>query len=192
MAELNSGLNRNNGSSTNSEAASSTIADPSMHIFMSPLLSKQFETMMSVISTVADKIQTLEEKVQETMKQLSSTQTFLEENRQLYLDLLQSINTVSSENKIILEKNTKLYTEAIHSLQLEDHKVKKITTVFDKICKNNSIIENNIVNPLFESRVYNRFWRMNHTKKQSKILEMIHQNSFVELKQKNLKNETSV
>lgn len=159
------------------------------HVLMSPLLSQQLEKMMTVIRGMNTKIDNLETKLSQSLQQLSAAHTFLEENRELYLNLLESINTLSSENKIILEKNTKLYTEAIHSLQLEDHKVKKITTVFDHICKNNKIIENNVVNPLFESRVYNRFWRMNHLKKQSTMFGMMSESDGGQPLCKNLKNE---
>lgn len=152
--------------------------DPETQIMMSPLLSKKFEDIDKKLCNLCESLQTIASNVQNLNKNLSKVNTALENNRQMYVNLLQSINTVSNENKIILEKNSQLYSEAVQEMK-NDKANSRIVTIFDKICNNNTLLKNNMVSPLCESRIYNRFWRLNHLEKQNKLSKLIKESAEV-------------
>ena len=118
-------------------------------VLMSPLLSKKFELLESKIDLINQKY----DKVYQ----------FLEDNRQLYLSMLEMINKASNDNNKILNENRKLYTDALKKIEdTEKQNMNEIRPIINNMLANNNNIENNILSPIFQSRVYNRYWRMNH------------------------------
>jgi len=121
-------------------------------VLMSPLLSNKF-------SNLEDKINNLNSKYDQIFK-------FLEENRQLYLSMLKMINDASNDNNKILIENKKLYTDALKKIEntenTEKYNIDEIRPIINNMLINNKSFENNILSPIFQSRVYNRYWRMNH------------------------------
>lgn len=156
----------------------------SQEILMSPILSQKFEKIDNKINNLHTKLTDVENKLSNLISQISNVNSFLENNRELYINLLKSINSISIENKSILEKNSQLYNQAMTEFKLKE-KNEKIMDIFNNITKNNKIIENNITSPLCESRIYNRFWRINHLEKQQKLCDLINERKNIKKKKTN-------
>lgn len=153
-----------------------TATEPECEILMSPLLSQKFENIDHKMATLVDTVQQMALQVTSLQQHVSEMNTFLENNRTMYVNLLKSIESKSRENKHILEKNSQLYSEAV--LELQNEKANsRIVTIFDKICSNNTMLKNNMVSPVCESRIYNRFWRLNHVEKHNKLSKLIQESA---------------
>jgi phenylalanyl-tRNA synthetase alpha subunit len=124
-------------------------------ILMSPILSQKFEQIDQMIKEIKDQNEHIQSSV-------CDIKTYIEENRQVYLKMLETINLVSNENKKILSENRKLYTDALNKIQeTEQENMDKITPIIKSMSNNTKLIENNITSPMFQSRIYNRYWRTN-------------------------------
>ena len=131
------------------EVKDNNINNDTPEVLMSPLLSEKFELLES-------KIQSMNEKYNKIYQ-------FLEDNRQLYLSMLEMINKASNDNNKILNENRKLYTDALKKIEdTEKQNMNEIRPIINNMLTNNNAIENNILSPIFQSRVFNRYWRMNH------------------------------
>ena len=127
----------------------------SPEILMSPLLSDKFDKINNDIKNLN--------------KKCDKIFNFLEENRQIYLEMLKMINNASSENNKILNENKKLYKEAIK--KIEDSKTEyDINPIINNMLENNKTIEdNNSFATSYQSRIYNRYWRLNYRKHNSNL-----------------------
>ena len=125
-------------------------------ILMSPILSQKFEHINQMIQEIKNQNEHIQSSV-------SDIKIYIEENRQVYLRMLEAINRVSNENKKILSENRKLYTDALNKIQeTEQENMDKITPIIKSMSSNTKLIENNITSPMFQSRIYNRYWRTNN------------------------------
>lgn len=118
-------------------------------VLMSPLLSQKIENLENQISNLNSKYDKI--------------YSYLEDNRQMYLSMLKMINDASNDNNKILIENKKLYTDAIKKIENnEKQNIEEIRPIINNMLMNNKSFEKNILSPIFQSRVYNRYWRMNH------------------------------
>ena len=109
-------------------------------VLMSPMLSNKFENIQG---------------------RLDNIESYLKENRDLYIDMLETIQKVSNENKKILKENREMYTEALKKIEeTEKQNMNEIRPVLNNMRENNLRLEENVFNTPFQnSRIYNRFWR---------------------------------
>lgn len=125
-------------------------------ILMSPLLSAKFEKIDAKLKTITESIQNIN--------------VFLEENRQMYSNMLTSITEVSNENKRILSENRKLYTDALKKIEeTEKQNMNELRPIIDTMNVNTKTIEENITSTMLQSRIYNRYWRLNHFNSNTKF-----------------------
>ena len=112
------------------------------HILMSPLLSEKFTNLDNKINNI---------------------ENYLKKNREMYVSMLETIEKASKENHKILKENREMYTKALYKIQeTEQQNMDKIKPLLQNIEKNNTRLEENILNgPHYHSRVYNHFWRKN-------------------------------
>tara|TARA_B100001094_G_C18149351_1_gene782713 strand:- start:1346 stop:1855 length:510 start_codon:yes stop_codon:yes gene_type:complete len=102
----------------------------------------------------------ISKKIDILSERLYKIENYLQNNRELYIDLLENINNLSIENKKILTENREMYTKALKKIEETEIKnMNEIRPIINNIGKNNQILENNILSPFNSSRVHNRFWR---------------------------------
>ena len=124
-----------------------------------------FEILMSpILSTKFDSIN----------KRLDKIDKYLGENREMYIDMLGTIEKVSGENKEILKENREMYTEALNKIEeTEKQNMNEIRPVINNMRLNNIRLEDNLFNsPFHHSRVYNRFWRKGCINNNSQIPDL--------------------
>ena len=118
--------------------------DKDYSVILSPLLSKRIDILENKISNIKNEFKII-------INLLNEQNTFLKDNRNLYIDILNKINKQSKDNNIILKKNKELYNNILDKEKINDNPVIK-SILTDK--------DSRIFSPVFESRIYNRYWRM--------------------------------
>lgn len=116
--------------------------DDDYEILMSPLLSAKFE------------------KIDTTLKNI---EMYLNNNREMYMGMMETIQQLSIENKEILKENREMYTNALNRIEeTERNNMNELKPLIENIEKNNIRLEENMLKtPYYHSRMYNHFWRKN-------------------------------
>jgi len=119
-----------------------TRIEDDYEVLMSPLLSSKFEKMD---------------------KKLKNIETYLNNNREIYMGMMEKIQQLSIDNKEILKENREMYTNALSKIEeTERNNMNELKPLIENIEKNNIRLEENMLKtPYYHSRMYNHFWRKN-------------------------------
>ena len=143
-------------SSDKGSQISNSINDMDYEVMMSPILSNKLDN-------VDNKLENLDTNYNNITLKIDKIEEYLKENRDMYIDMLETINKVSSENRNILKENREMYTEALKKIEAaEVNNMNELRPVLNNMRNNNIRLENNMISPFYTSRVYNRFWRSGH------------------------------
>ena len=133
-----------------------TSENNDFQVLMNPNLSNTLSKLENKISTLETSIQLINSNLNKIFETSSNIESILQENKKIYISLMKQNQQLSQKNLEVLKDNRKVYCDALDKLDTSEGEVKDL---LERLENNNKKLAGNIVDPLSESRVYNRYWR---------------------------------
>jgi hypothetical protein len=133
-----------------------TSKNNDFQVLMNPNLSNTLSKLENKINVLDSSIQVINNNLTKILETSTNIESILQENKKIYISLMKQNQQLSQKNLEVLKDNRKVYCDALDKLDMGEVEVKDL---LERLENNNKKLAGNIVHPISESRVYNRYWR---------------------------------
>ena len=133
-----------------------TSENNDFQVLMNPNMSNTLSKLENKIATLETSIHLINTNLNKILETSTNIESILQENKKIYISLMKQNQELSQKNLEVLKDNRKVYCDALDKLDTSEGEVKDL---LERLENNNKKLAGNIVHPISESRVYNRYWR---------------------------------